>query len=246
MRRPRRRRSWRPRDRASYAPMRPRGTAAASVASYLGRFHGEGDRMKALTYHGARTSASRPCPTRSSSTPTTSSCASRDRDLRLGPAHLPRQDPDDGARRHPRPRVHGHRRGRRPGRDAASSAATASSSRSRSRAASASSASAKLFAACETTNTGRGAIVNKKETRAGAGLFGYSHLYGGYPGRPGRVRARAQGQRRPAGDPRLGADATSRCCSSPTSCRPATRPRSTAAHRQGLDRRDLRRRARSG
>jgi threonine dehydrogenase-like Zn-dependent dehydrogenase len=39
-----------------------------------------------------------------------------------------------------------------------------------------------LFAACENTNPGRGAIVNKKQTRPGAGLFGYSHLYGGYPG----------------------------------------------------------------
>ena len=40
----------------------------------------------------------------------------------------------------------------------------------------------KLFAACETTNPGRGAILNKKDLRAGAGLFGYSHLYGGYSG----------------------------------------------------------------
>ncbi len=40
----------------------------------------------------------------------------------------------------------------------------------------------RLFAACETTNPGRGAIINKKQTRPGAGLFGYSHLYGGYPG----------------------------------------------------------------
>jgi threonine dehydrogenase-like Zn-dependent dehydrogenase len=39
-----------------------------------------------------------------------------------------------------------------------------------------------LYAACETTNTGRGAILNKKETRPGAALFGYSHLYGGIPG----------------------------------------------------------------
>ncbi len=39
-----------------------------------------------------------------------------------------------------------------------------------------------LFAACENTNSGRGAIINKKQTRPGAGLFGYSHLYGGYPG----------------------------------------------------------------
>jgi threonine dehydrogenase-like Zn-dependent dehydrogenase len=39
-----------------------------------------------------------------------------------------------------------------------------------------------LFAACETTNPGRGAIMNKKNVRSGAGLFGYSHLYGGYAG----------------------------------------------------------------
>jgi len=40
----------------------------------------------------------------------------------------------------------------------------------------------KLFAACETTNPDRGAIINKKATRSGAALFGYSHLYGGIPG----------------------------------------------------------------
>jgi threonine dehydrogenase-like Zn-dependent dehydrogenase len=40
----------------------------------------------------------------------------------------------------------------------------------------------RMFAACETTNTGRGAIMNKKNVRPGAGLFGYSHLYGGYSG----------------------------------------------------------------
>ncbi|OOV99256.1 glutathione-dependent formaldehyde dehydrogenase [Pseudomonas sp. MF6396] len=39
-----------------------------------------------------------------------------------------------------------------------------------------------LFAACETTNTGRGAIINKKLIPSGAALFGYSHLYGGVPG----------------------------------------------------------------
>jgi threonine dehydrogenase-like Zn-dependent dehydrogenase len=38
------------------------------------------------------------------------------------------------------------------------------------------------FAACETTNTGRGAIINKKAIPPGAALFGYSHLYGGVPG----------------------------------------------------------------
>jgi len=39
-----------------------------------------------------------------------------------------------------------------------------------------------LYAACETTNTGRGAIVNKKAIPPGAALFGYSRLYGGIPG----------------------------------------------------------------
>jgi len=39
-----------------------------------------------------------------------------------------------------------------------------------------------LHAACETTNTGRGAILNKKQIPPGAALFGYSHLYGGIPG----------------------------------------------------------------
>lgn len=39
-----------------------------------------------------------------------------------------------------------------------------------------------LQAACENTNTGRGAILNKKQIPPGAALFGYSHLYGGVPG----------------------------------------------------------------
>lgn len=39
-----------------------------------------------------------------------------------------------------------------------------------------------LFAACETTNDGRGAILNKKSIPSGAALFGFSHLYGGIPG----------------------------------------------------------------
>jgi threonine dehydrogenase-like Zn-dependent dehydrogenase len=39
-----------------------------------------------------------------------------------------------------------------------------------------------LFAACETTNPDRGTIMNKKNLRSGAALFGYSHFYGGVPG----------------------------------------------------------------
>lgn len=38
------------------------------------------------------------------------------------------------------------------------------------------------FAACETTNTGRGAAMNGKGIKPPAALFGYSHLYGGVPG----------------------------------------------------------------
>lgn len=39
-----------------------------------------------------------------------------------------------------------------------------------------------LYAACENTNAARGAILNKKDIRPGAGMFGYTHLYGGYAG----------------------------------------------------------------
>jgi threonine dehydrogenase-like Zn-dependent dehydrogenase len=42
--------------------------------------------------------------------------------------------------------------------------------------------SKQLFAACETTNPDRGANLNKKQLRSGAGMFGYTHLYGGYAG----------------------------------------------------------------
>ncbi|MDQ7990810.1 MAG: zinc-dependent alcohol dehydrogenase [Candidatus Dactylopiibacterium sp.] len=38
------------------------------------------------------------------------------------------------------------------------------------------------YAACETTNPARGALLNRKGVRPGAGMFGYSHLYGGYDG----------------------------------------------------------------
>ena len=39
-----------------------------------------------------------------------------------------------------------------------------------------------LHSACETTNTGHGTILNKKQISPGAALFGFSHLYGGIPG----------------------------------------------------------------
>lgn len=39
-----------------------------------------------------------------------------------------------------------------------------------------------LFSACENTNDNRGTILNAKHIRSGAGMFGYTHLYGGYAG----------------------------------------------------------------
>ena len=39
-----------------------------------------------------------------------------------------------------------------------------------------------LYAACETTNTGTGAAMNKKLIPPPAALFGYSRIYGGIPG----------------------------------------------------------------
>lgn len=42
-----------------------------------------------------------------------------------------------------------------------------------------------LTAACENTNSGRDAIINKKQISSGAALFGYSHLYGGMVSVPG-------------------------------------------------------------
>lgn len=38
------------------------------------------------------------------------------------------------------------------------------------------------YAACETTNTGRGAALNAKQIKPPAALFGYSRMYGGVPG----------------------------------------------------------------
>lgn len=40
----------------------------------------------------------------------------------------------------------------------------------------------KLYAACENTNPDQGDTSARIEVRAGAGMFGYTHLYGGYAG----------------------------------------------------------------
>lgn len=39
-----------------------------------------------------------------------------------------------------------------------------------------------LYSACEASNPDRGTIMNKKDLRSGAGMFGFTHLYGGYAG----------------------------------------------------------------
>jgi len=38
------------------------------------------------------------------------------------------------------------------------------------------------FAACENTNPGKGGLMNAKEIRPAAGMFGYTAMYGAYPG----------------------------------------------------------------
>ncbi len=77
------------------------------------------------------------------------------------------------------------------------------------------------YSACETTNKGTGAALNKKQIPAPAALFGYSHLYGGIPG--GRRNMSAC---------RRGMSGRSRCrrcspmtkrCFFPTSCQPPGR-----------------------
>lgn len=74
-----------------------------------------------------------------------------------------------------------------------------------------------LFAACETTNTGRGAILNKKAIPPGAALFGFSHMYGGVPGGQAeyvRVRKPTPGRSKCQGHCRM-----KKFFSSPTSSR---------------------------
>ena len=81
----------------------------------------------------------------------------------------------------------------------------------------------------------------QEETRAGRGTVRLQPPLRRLSGRAGRVRARAQGQRRAASRFRRRC-ATSRCCSCPTSCPPATRRCVNAQGRAGFDGRDLRRR----
>jgi uncharacterized membrane protein len=120
-----------------------------------------------------------PCPIRRSSTPATRSSDHLDRHLRLRPAPLRRLHPDDEEGRHPRPRVHGRggrgrprgqepqgrrpRRGPVPDRLRRCFFCSASSGR------------------CATTPTPTPGWPRRCGLLAG-GIFGYSHMYGGYAG----------------------------------------------------------------
>ena len=103
------------------------------------------------------------------------------RDLRLRPAPLRRLHPHDGEGRHPRPRVHGRGRRERPGRRQPARSATAWSCRSRSPAATAAACRHELYSVCENSNPNAG-MAEKMFGHPTAGIFGYSHLTGGYAG----------------------------------------------------------------
>ena len=76
------------------------------------------------------------------------------------------------------------------------------------------------YSVCETTNRNKD-LADKVFGHTTAGLFGYTHLTGGYQG------GQAQYLRVPFADSTHvkvpEASPTRRCCSSPTSCRPAGR-----------------------
>ena len=152
--------------------------------------------MKALCWHGTNDIR---CDTRPR--PEDRGCARRHhqgdelRDLRLGPASDGRPDADHEERRRARPRVHG-RGGRGRARASPSSRrATGSSCPSTSIAANAGSASWATIRCCQRSNR-NAEMAAEQFGYTTAGLFGYSHLTGGYCGRPGRICARADGRRR--------------------------------------------------
>ena len=118
------------------------------------------------------------------------------RDLRLGPAPLQRLHPDHEAGRHPRPRVHG--RGRR-GRAAASSNLAVGDRVVVPFPIACGNCffcAAQLFSLCENSNPNAW-MAEKMWGHSPAGIFGYSHMLGGYAGGQARVRARAVRRRRP-------------------------------------------------
>ena len=96
-------------------------------------------------------------------------------------ASLQRLHPDDEERRRPRPRVHGRGRRDRQRRQQPRRSATASWCRSRLRAATARSASARCTRSARTPTRMRGWPRRCAAIRR-AGIFGYSHMLGGYAG----------------------------------------------------------------
>ena len=159
--------------------------------------------------------------------------------LRLGSAPLRRDDPDDGVRRHPWPRIHGRGgRGRlrrspnlkvgdrvvNPFTIACGQCLHCRSS---------------IFSACENSNpSDKAPMMEALYGYAGSGLFGYSHMMGGYAGGQARIRPHPVRQRRPDQRSRTGWT-TSRCCSCPTSSLPPTRRRRTATSSQGRHHRHM-------
>ena len=113
------------------------------------------------------------------------------------------------------------------GRATTCASATASSCRSRSRAATARMCERELYSLCENSNPNAW-MAEKMWGYSPCGIFGYSHMLGGYAG------GQAEYVRVPFADvgPLKVPDSstTSRCCSSPTSSRPATwRPSSATS-----------------
>ena len=141
-----------------------------------------GDSMKALCWHGKGDVRCDTVPDPKIEDPrdviikVTSTCICGS-DLHLYDMYLP----DHEAGRHPRPRADGRGRRGRQRRSRSSRRATGSSSRSTSPAASAGSARSEFYSCCDTTNPNAEAAAAVMG-HAPAGLYGYSHLTGGYAG----------------------------------------------------------------
>ena len=176
-------RSWRPARWSAprAAPRAPRPAAAPRSAARTSRCGGGAD-MKANVWMGRDKVEVRDVPdpqilnARDAIVRVTSTaiCGS---DLHLYDGYIPTMR--EG--RHPRPRVHGRGRRGRPGRARTCRSATGSSCRSRSPAAPASPARRGLYSLCENSNPNAG-MAEKLMGHAPAGIFGYSHMLGGFAG----------------------------------------------------------------
>ena len=90
---------------------------------------------------------------------------------------------------------------------------------------------AELYSCCENSNPNAW-LAEKFFGHPVAGIFGYSHLTGGFAGGQAAVRAGAVRRRRPDED-RVRICATSRCCSCPTSSPPAYMGAEMCEHHAG-------------